>query len=60
LIRAIWAGKAFLWQIYRQDDGAHHAKLAAFLKASHAPDVVVQAHLAYFEEIGAVGPRAFS
>ena len=47
LIRAIWAGKAFLWQIYRQDDGAHHAKLAAFLKASHAPDMVVQAHLAW-------------
>ena len=47
LIRAIWAGKAFLWQIYPQDDGVHHAKLAAFLKASHAPDVVVQAHLAW-------------
>jgi uncharacterized repeat protein (TIGR03837 family) len=47
LVRAIWAGKAFLWQIYPQDDGAHHAKLAAFLKASHAPDVVVQAHLAW-------------
>jgi len=50
LIRAIWAGKAFLWQIYPQDDGAHHAKLAAFLKASHAPDVVVQAHLAWNAE----------
>jgi uncharacterized repeat protein (TIGR03837 family) len=47
LVRAIWTGKAFLWQIYPQDDGAHHAKLAAFLKASHAPDVVVQAHLAW-------------
>jgi uncharacterized repeat protein (TIGR03837 family) len=47
LIRAIWAGKAFLWQIYPQDDGVHHAKLEAFLKASHAPDVVVQAHLAW-------------
>ena len=50
LIRAIWAGKAFLWHIYRQDDGAHHAKLAAFLKATHAPEVVVQAHLAWNAE----------
>lgn len=47
LIRAIWAGKALLWQIYPQDDGVHHAKLEAFLKATHAPDVVVQAHLAW-------------
>lgn len=47
LIRAIWAGKAFLWQIYPQDDGVHHTKLEAFLKATHAPDVVVQAHLAW-------------
>jgi uncharacterized repeat protein (TIGR03837 family) len=47
LVRAIWAGKAFLWQIYPQDDGAHHAKLAAFLTASQAPEVVVQAHLAW-------------
>jgi hypothetical protein len=22
----------FIWQIYRQDDGAHHDKLAAFLQ----------------------------
>jgi uncharacterized repeat protein (TIGR03837 family) len=31
LIRAIWAGKPFVWQIYPQDDDAHHAKLEAFL-----------------------------
>ena len=47
LIRAIWAGKAFLWQIYPQDDGAHWAKLEAFLSTTHAPDVVVQAHMAW-------------
>jgi uncharacterized repeat protein (TIGR03837 family) len=29
-VRAQWAGKPFLWQIYRQRDGAHAAKLAAF------------------------------
>jgi uncharacterized repeat protein (TIGR03837 family) len=31
LVRAIWAGKAFVWQIYPQSDDAHHAKLEAFL-----------------------------
>lgn len=31
LVRAIWAGKPFVWQIYPQDDGAHSPKLAAFL-----------------------------
>jgi uncharacterized repeat protein (TIGR03837 family) len=33
LVRAIWAGKPFVWQIYPQDDDAHHAKLEAFLDA---------------------------
>jgi len=31
LVRAIWAGAPFVWQLYVQDDGAHVAKLAAFL-----------------------------
>jgi uncharacterized repeat protein (TIGR03837 family) len=31
LVRAIWAGAPFVWQLYVQDDGAHAAKLAAFL-----------------------------
>lgn len=31
LVRAIWAAKPFVWQIYPQQDGAHHAKLRAFL-----------------------------
>ena len=31
LVRALWAGKPFLWQLYPQDDGAHEAKSAAFL-----------------------------
>ena len=31
IVRAIWAGKPFVWQIYPQDDGAHSAKLDAFL-----------------------------
>jgi uncharacterized repeat protein (TIGR03837 family) len=31
LVRAIWAGAPFVWQIYPQDDGAHAAKLDALL-----------------------------
>ena len=38
LIRALWAGQALVWQIYPQHDGAHHAKLDAFLDALNAPD----------------------
>ncbi|MDM4764805.1 elongation factor P maturation arginine rhamnosyltransferase EarP [Pelomonas sp. SE-A7] len=30
-VRAQWAGKPFVWQIYEQDDGAHGPKLEAFL-----------------------------
>jgi len=32
-VRAQWAGKPFVWQIYRQEDGAHGPKLDAFLNA---------------------------
>jgi uncharacterized repeat protein (TIGR03837 family) len=32
VVRAIWAGVPFVWQLYAQDDGAHHAKLEAFLQ----------------------------
>lgn len=31
LVRALWAGAPLLWQLYPQDDGAHAAKLDAFL-----------------------------
>jgi uncharacterized repeat protein (TIGR03837 family) len=31
LVRALWAGVPFLWQIYPQHDGAHALKLDAFL-----------------------------
>ena len=50
LARAIWVGQAFLWQIYPQDDGAHWPKLKAFLQATQAPPLVVQAHLAWNAE----------
>ena len=31
LVRALWAGAPFVWQLYPQTDGAHAAKLDAFL-----------------------------
>lgn len=37
LVRALWAGEAFVWHIYPQDDDAHHAKLDAFLDWLNAP-----------------------
>ena len=37
LVRALWAGRPFVWQIYPQSDGAHQAKLEAFLGALDAP-----------------------
>jgi uncharacterized repeat protein (TIGR03837 family) len=37
LVRALWAGQAFIWHIYPQDDNAHHAKLEAFLDWMQAP-----------------------
>ena len=37
LVRAIWAGKPLVWQIYPQHDNAHHAKLEAFLEVTQAP-----------------------
>lgn len=30
-VRALWAGRPHLWQLYPQHDGAHHEKLDAFL-----------------------------
>ena len=37
LVRALWAGQPFVWQIYPQHDNAHHAKLNAFLDWLDAP-----------------------
>ncbi len=44
VVRAIWAGKPFVWQIYPQDDGAHSAKLDAFLDALAAAPAVRALH----------------
>ena len=47
VIRAIWAGKALLWQIYPQHDAAHHEKLDAFLTMLGADDTLKQGHYAW-------------
>jgi uncharacterized repeat protein (TIGR03837 family) len=44
VVRAIWAGKPFVWQIYPQDDAAHHEKLDAFLDMLQAPTTLRQYH----------------
>ena len=44
LVRAIWAGKPFVWQIYPQHDNAHHAKLTAFLDETNAPPSLRRFH----------------
>ena len=44
LVRALWAGQAFIWHIYPQDDNAHHAKLEAFLEMMQAPESLRRAH----------------
>ena len=44
LVRALWAGQALVWQIYPQDDNAHHAKLEAFLDVLEAPESLRHFH----------------
>jgi uncharacterized repeat protein (TIGR03837 family) len=47
LVRALWADKPLVWQIYPQDDDAHHAKLSAFLDWLGAPPDLRQFHHAW-------------
>ncbi|HMS27397.1 MAG TPA: elongation factor P maturation arginine rhamnosyltransferase EarP [Burkholderiaceae bacterium] len=49
LVRAIWAGKPFVWHIYPQDDGVHHTKLEAFLQMMDAPESIIALHRAWNE-----------
>lgn len=44
VVRAIWAGKPFVWQIYPQDDEAHRVKLDAFLQMLQAPPSLREFH----------------
>ncbi|MCZ2497651.1 elongation factor P maturation arginine rhamnosyltransferase EarP [Xylophilus sp. Kf1] len=47
LVRALWAGRAMAWQIYPQDDDAHHDKLDAWLDAIDAPASMRRFHAAW-------------
>ncbi|HPW28416.1 MAG TPA: elongation factor P maturation arginine rhamnosyltransferase EarP [Rhodoferax sp.] len=47
LVRAIWAGKPLLWQIYPQHDAAHIDKLNAFLDVLNASDSLRAIHHAW-------------
>ena len=63
VLRALWQGRVFWWQIYRQEDNAHHVKLHAFwqrckghvqgLQAA-CDEVVWQAHQALSDELNGV------
>ena len=47
LVRALWAGQPLVWHIYPQEDGAHHAKLQAFLDWLQAPASLRDFHWAW-------------
>lgn len=47
LVRALWAGKPFVWHIYPQHDDAHQDKLDAFLDMLPADDTLRQFHHAW-------------
>jgi uncharacterized repeat protein (TIGR03837 family) len=47
LVRALWAGKPFVWQIYPQQDDAHLVKLQAFLDWMQAPPSLRAFHAAW-------------
>ena len=44
VVRALWAGKPFVWQIYPQDDQAHHLKLKAFCETLQMPHDLAAIH----------------
>lgn len=47
LVRGLWAGAPLVWQIYPQDDDAHHEKLNAFLDWLQAPPTLRLFHHAW-------------
>ena len=63
VLRALWQGRVFWWQIYRQEDHAHHIKLHAFWQRCkvHIQDLqaacfdgVWKAHQALSDELNGV------
>jgi uncharacterized repeat protein (TIGR03837 family) len=47
LVRALWAGRPLVWQLYPQTDNAHVAKLDAFMNAIDAPPSLRDFHAAW-------------
>ena len=61
-VRAHWAGRPFVWQAYPQDDGAHGAKMDAFLDrmlatAGHAAAEHLRAWTAAWNGLDAASAR---
>lgn len=56
LVRALWAGKPVVWQLYPQEDDAHLPKLQAFLDTVQAPPVSRQWHSAWNPPLGVPTP----
>lgn len=63
VLRALWQGRVFWWQIYRQEDNAHHIKLQAFWQRCRThgqglqaacDETVWQAHQALSDELNGV------
>lgn len=61
IIRAHWAGRPFIWQIYRQEQQAHLEKLLAFLQLmlADAPEpvssLIYRLHEAWEQEVDFAG-----
>jgi len=47
VLRALWTGKPFVWQIYPQQDAAHLPKLAAFLQQNQLTGTAQKFHGAW-------------
>lgn len=60
VVRAILAGRPFVWNIYPQHDSAHDAKLEAFLDWLEAPASLRQFHRAWngFQGVELLAPEA--
>ncbi len=56
LVRALWAGKPFVWHIYPQHDGVHADKLEAFLDWLQAPASLRTFHR-HWNGLDAPGPN---
>jgi uncharacterized repeat protein (TIGR03837 family) len=58
LVRAMWAARPFVWHIYRQDDGAHRAKLDALLGRFDPSPAVAQLWRAFNDAPSSAWPDA--